>query len=489
MRPVALNAATNGFGWLAQALLGLASVPILIHEMGAESFGIYAVLLSVIGYFSIAQGLNLALVRFLSKELAAGANESAADSVVAAVQIALAGSLVVAGVLVAASRVLVVSVLNTPLEYQEAAVVSIRLAAVGFPSTALGIVISAVPQAKGRYDLTNGIVIASGVVGAVSSIVIVKVTGSLVAVILGHVMVSLATFAANVLVANALMPGLQLRFTGHATARREIAEFGSSSFGASVLSTIVYHLDRLVIAVVSGPLAVAAYAAAQLPVSRVGTLLSKVTEVLVPEVSRLSAVGDQAILETMYLRASRAVMVLATIIYLPIALLAKQLLSVWVGVDLAEDAHVIMSVLCLGLWVRALSAVPSAVNLGIGRASTNLRYSFASFSISAALMYPVVLAVGAEGAALVATAASLPVPLLIRGVNAQILSSGGRRYRSDVLNAVLAVAFTQALILLLGRSAANGPLQVAGLAGVSVFCALGMAEHLGVFKLPFRRAL
>jgi len=72
-RRIAANAMVNAAGFLLLALVMFFTYPHLLSALGAERMGVFLLLITIIGYFSIFDlGINRAMVRFLAKYEAEG---------------------------------------------------------------------------------------------------------------------------------------------------------------------------------------------------------------------------------------------------------------------------------------------------------------------------------------------------------------------------------------------------------------------------------
>src|SRR5687768_9832340 len=76
-RLIARNTVINFIGQLTPMVVALAAIPILIHELGAERFGVLTLAWMGIGYFSLFDlGLGRALTQLVAEQIGAGREEN-----------------------------------------------------------------------------------------------------------------------------------------------------------------------------------------------------------------------------------------------------------------------------------------------------------------------------------------------------------------------------------------------------------------------------
>src|SRR4051812_26259804 len=80
-RPIVVNAGWNLLGNLMPMLAGLVAVPFLVHQLGAERFGLLSLGWVLIGYFGLFDfGLGRALTKMVAERWTGGRADAALES-------------------------------------------------------------------------------------------------------------------------------------------------------------------------------------------------------------------------------------------------------------------------------------------------------------------------------------------------------------------------------------------------------------------------
>ena len=100
-RKVARNALYNSAAWAGSVLIAILVTPYLVRKLGIEGYGVYALLTSLVGYFSLMDlGLGQGVTKYVAEYVARGDHEAVAASVGAALWVQCVLGVLAAGVLV-----------------------------------------------------------------------------------------------------------------------------------------------------------------------------------------------------------------------------------------------------------------------------------------------------------------------------------------------------------------------------------------------------
>src|SRR5438094_9823521 len=87
-RKVARNALYNSGAWAVSVLIAILVTPYLVRKLGTEGYGVYALLTSLVGYFSLMDlGLGQGVTKFVAQYVAQDDAEAVASSIGSALSV------------------------------------------------------------------------------------------------------------------------------------------------------------------------------------------------------------------------------------------------------------------------------------------------------------------------------------------------------------------------------------------------------------------
>ncbi len=397
------NSAWNFAGLALPALVALATVPWLIRGLGLEGFGIITLITSIVGYFGIIDiNLSAGAIKYLAEHQATGDQRRFAQTFWFGLLFHAALGLVGALLLVSFADVILDRCFTVSPDLRADAQMALQLAAAGFALSQLLGYLLAVPQALQRYDLSARGEAAFGILVNVVSAVVACSGGGIAGVVLARVAVS----AANVLwlgwQLSRLQSKLQVPLTP-ALPTREVCvalmRFSGHSYLSRLAAMLHQHADKLIIAALAGPVALAFYT---VPVQLAGRILGltyRLASVIYPRASELAATGRQAQLQSVYLDATRWLTFLNFAALAMIALAGAAFLERWVGAEFVAAGYPVLLLVTLALLADALTTLPSLVNDALGHPQVSGRFALARGLVGVPLLCAGTLLAGITGAA------------------------------------------------------------------------------------------
>lgn len=383
-RRLAVNTGAAVVTNLWAIVVSVAVVPVLLAGLGAEQFGVWAVLLTfsaVTGWFSLADvGVSVSASNSIAAAHAAGDRDAVARIASSTswffVLVAAIGSVAFAAVGVLA---LAVSGLGDdhPRWHLGTVVVwfGVQIGADTVARSATTILdgVQRVDLAR-LLDAIRRTAVAAAAAGAAT------VNGTLRSVAVAAAGASAASAALAVAVGRRAA-GVRLgRWSAVETGR--LVRAGAPIAVLRPLGVIHRTMDRLIVAAVIGPVGVAAVEVAASLQNGADAVLSASSYSVTPTAAYLEGRGDDGGLRALLVRATKASL-LAT---LPVATFAIALggpiVEVWLGDDAPDDAGVLVALAGSAIAVVSLAAVASNLLVGIGRSSAVLHAAIGSIIIN-----------------------------------------------------------------------------------------------------------
>ena len=365
-RNIVANIAANGWA----VLISLAFVPVYIHFLGIEAYGLIGIFLALVAILSL---LDLGLGTTLNRELArrsvqpAAAQESRDLLRTLEIVYWIVGA--AAGLLIAAIAPFIaadwVNARQLPRESIERAFVIMGLAiACQWPLTLYN---GGIAGLQHQVALNAMAATATTVRNVGAAAVLWLVSNTIEAFFLWNVAVSVAhTLASRILLWRFLPKGERTaRFQPRLL--QEVWRFAAGMTGISGMAIVLTQLDKVILSKVLSLEAFGYYSLAWRVASGLYYLVGPVGSAFFPRYSQLVAAGDHAGLETLYHRSSQLMSVLVLPITIVLALYPGEFLRLWtLAPPVVESARPVLGLLIIGVAVNGLMNLPLMLQLAHG---------------------------------------------------------------------------------------------------------------------------
>jgi O-antigen/teichoic acid export membrane protein len=331
----------------AAIVSGLVVTPIVLHELGTKTFGIWSFIASITLYLMVLDfGVGPSIVRFAAEARGRRSPEDA--NVLASVGLALYGVIGLVTLPVGLALAwLVPELVTTPDALIWPARISTFLVVLGialrFP---LGL-FNNLLLGQQRFDLQNLANFVSTALYAALVAILIPRGGGLIllgAITLGTTLLRLGLPLAWL---RSELPNLQLSRVHLSRERiRELTSFSWSNFLINLATTVVFSTDVVVVGIVLGPEAAALYAIPAKLFQLTSGLGSVGTRLLYPALSEYEGSREIDRQRRLLLTGLRGVSAATLLLALPLLFIPGQLIEAWVGDGFGESAAV-MALLAL----------------------------------------------------------------------------------------------------------------------------------------------
>ncbi|MDD8013333.1 MAG: oligosaccharide flippase family protein [Acidobacteriota bacterium] len=407
------NSFFNSSSWAINSAVQLLMIPLLVRHLGLDGYGIYILLVNIIGYSVLADlGLGQGVIKFVAELKARGDAQALNRSVSAAlwVQMLLGGAGM--ALLVVFSRRLLL-LLKVPPGALAAAQTSLWLCAVAFLFTMISGTFMSVLMGLQRYDLTSRTTIATNLAMNAGIVLVLLAGGG----ITSAVAVTAAFSIVNCLVFFVLMkknlPALVLFTAFDPVHFRKLLGFSGYIFISRISTFFCNYVLVFIVSFFLGPAAVPLYAIPLRLTNGVTGLISTLTAVIFPYASEISIAAGREKINGVLVRGSRLAAAIAVPVNLAMAAFAMPILVAWMGRAFADRAAPVLSLLALVSLLGSLTMIPNLITMGLGFARV---ISFFSLSILFLFLLSVPLGLmlfGVYGAAWAVLFSIVPGVLLV----------------------------------------------------------------------------
>ncbi len=363
---VARNAVLNLLGLTIPLVAAVIFIPPVITRLGYERFGVFALTLAILSYFTV---FDFGLGRAVTKHAAAaiGRNDMAAMSrytwTAMAAQFVL-GCTLTALLLVLLPTILV-ELLNVPAHLLDESKLAFSILAIIVPAILVASSISGVLEAAQRFDLVNAVRIPSNIL--LYALPLIGVTAGLnLGGILTLILVSrLASLCVLGIMAYRTFPVLrEINFDRRVLPHLFI--YGGWIMAGNALGPAVLYVDRFVIATIVGLSAVTAYIAPLEVVARLQIISGGLILALFPIFGSMPH-GNSRDFHHLFLRSAKYITLLAGPVIVLLFVFANPLLSFWLGSSLGSEATDVFRVFLLGSLLGLPAPLANSVLQAIGR--------------------------------------------------------------------------------------------------------------------------
>ncbi len=470
---IARNTVLNLGGLGLPLVVAVFTMPPIVAGLGPGRFGILALIWVVLGYGALLDlGLARATTKFAAEALATGD----LDRIAASVRGALGMQLVVgvlAGIgLAAATPLLVERALNVPPELVGPARNSFYLLAGVAPVVVVTNTFRGLLEARQRFGLVNAVRLPVSLGNFLLPLAGVLLGWSLPWIVAGLLAGRVLLLVLFAVLAVRDYAGLWRPAKMEWEDLRALLGFGGWVTVSSLISPLLVYLDRFVVGAVLSVAAVGFYSAPHELVMRLAILPSSVVATLFPALSASAGAADRPRLEALVAGAVKFLVVAAGPVLVVLAVLAPELLELWLGGEYARRSGAALRILALGMLANTLAYVPGVLLQAVGRPDIPAKFHLVELPIHLALLWTFTQAWGITGAA-----AAWALRMALDGV---LLGTASFRLKLVSRAALRARGVDRALVFLAFLAVAAAAVAVlvsasaAKLAGVGVVLALAL---------------
>jgi len=402
------NTLYNSLGVSCSVLVSLLLTPYIIHHIGIERFGIWAIVNVLIAYFGFLDfSLGIPVVKYVS-EFYALKDFSRLNQLVNTAFVyygALAMIVSISG-LIFSSLILDFFTMPSAL-YQESLFV-VRIGIISFSCFSIFSIFTSVLVGLQYMDITNKILIAGSIINVAGTVFVLKSGYGIRGLIINYLIVILISGILTTIMVFKKMPPMKFNpFDFKKAIFKKLFGFGTKLHLGKLAFLISFQTDKILLARFLNVSSVAFYEVGSKITFTMRRFSLLLVSALMPAASEISAVKNQSALYNFYFRSSKYLILASTPFFLFGIFNASLILKAWLGEGYADSAKIIQ-VLALGYFVNVLTAVASTIALGMGKPEFEMKYSLLVAPLNIALSIILILKIGLVGAC-IGTAISLVI--------------------------------------------------------------------------------
>ena len=411
-RVVARNAVFNVAGYVVSAAFVLALLPIAVHFLGTEKFGLWSLILAVTGYVGLADlGLSTAFVKHVAEYV----TQNRTDQVNSVVRHGILFYLILSTLLLLAGAFLgraVFPLLGVPPEQLDLAWNAMMLALLAYGANNTGFVFVSVLSGLQRldaYNILNTIVVS---VRFIAMGLALFLGGGLLGMMMAEVAVTTVSLLPLWLLARHFFPDLSIRPRGFDSVMAgRLFRFGSQLQVSRLAEVIQGQFDKLLISRLLGLSMVGMYEFGSRPLARLRVFPHAALAGLLPAISSLESEDNQERIQAGVLRSTRYVILIGLPVFAFVAVFAQPIIRTWLG-DGFELAGIALQVLAAGYFAGVVASPLAVACQGRGEVRYQMNATLIQAGLNIVLSITLIHLFGYAGAAAGTCVASIAGALI-----------------------------------------------------------------------------
>ncbi len=357
----------NLLGQVLPMLVGLVTIPYLVHGLGVNGYGILSIAYLVLGYFSIFNlGLSRAMVKFVAEHLSPDQIHKVPEIVWTSFLLLLAIGTVVGTSAAFFVPWAVTSMFKMPPSFVGEARTGLFILCASMP-VMLGVdALRGVLEAAQRFDLINLVRVPASVgffaLAAVAVYLNVRVPG----IILLLVAIRMLSGTAYMVLCLRVFPGLRSGPRFSRSALRPLTVFGGWIMISNITGPVFGYLERFMIASI---LSVGMLTYYTVPFDLVGKVLIFPMSIVPSLFPYFSYHGDRSrqAVSDVTLRTAKYILLPLVPLTAVFVFFANDILRLWMGAQFAAHSSEVMQILAVLFLFNAFAMIPFTSVQALGR--------------------------------------------------------------------------------------------------------------------------
>jgi O-antigen/teichoic acid export membrane protein len=368
------NSIYNLLGQGLPMLVGLVTIPRLVHALGVDRFGVLTLTWAVMGYFSLFDlGLGRALTQIVAERTGVGDRRELPDIIHTALTMMVVLGLMGGVCLALASPLIVGHALRMSPSLHHETLYAFGLMAFSIPAVTLLAGLRGILEARQRFLEINLLRLSMGVLTFLGPWLVSFRTVHLFWIVLSLEVMRYGSLLAYYLTCKRLIP--EMKEAGQFQSRhwKALLKFGGWMTVTNIISPLMVNLDRFFIGAFVSVSAIAYYATPFDMIIKVLAVPGAVTSVLFPMFGSLHRQDHQETVR-LYRKGLKTILLILSPLLLVLGVSAHWILLHWLGPAFALQGTGVMRILCIGVLINGLAFIPFGFIQGIGRPDLTAKF-------------------------------------------------------------------------------------------------------------------
>jgi O-antigen/teichoic acid export membrane protein len=374
--------------------------PFVVRTLGDATYGLWVVLVSFLGYAALLElGVQPAVVKLVGQHRGSRDWEKLEELIAAAlIFFAAVGLLAALGVALLLPKIAytVVRDLGPVPGFQT----FVLLLAADVFILFLTYLFAGILYGWQLYVVRNLIEVAALVLNAAALFVLLA-RGGLPVLVACKTGIDLLALIAIIIACRRALPGIRPALSRvRWSSFRELLAYGGKVFISSTASRLAMYTEPLVISSQLSAAATTFFAIPTRLVDYAKRAMWALSTGFMPMFSELDAGNQREVLQSVYLRYSRYIMTLTTVIAVLLLVYGRQFIGLWIGPEYAVQGGDALRLLVLAFWIQGWQPLTMRLFFGVGVLNLVVAVSAATAILTIVLSFVLVGSMGITGVAL-----------------------------------------------------------------------------------------
>lgn len=342
--------------------------PILVNQLGNETYGIWVLIVSLTSYFTILDfGINGAIVRFVSKYKALkdykSANKIFSTSFAFFSILALVVVTFCAVFAIYFKDIFEITTFDQRYLYFVFLIVGIDLALNLIFSVFLGSL-----KAVGRFVEVNVIAITLNIIKNIIIVILLMKGHSLLAIAVLQLVINSTKFTLQYFTIQKFASFLHFTIEDiNKESFKQLYNYSVYAFIISVAMKIIFYTDSIVIGAILDVSQVTFYAIPTMLMQYLEHFIWAIIAVLLPIISAKDALGDNESNGTLYKVGTKYAMLLCTPVFLVLYFYGDDFIGLWMGTEYKEPSGQVLKILLFGYFFFLAQLIAHGILKGLSK--------------------------------------------------------------------------------------------------------------------------
>ena len=399
-RVLVFNSAISLFTQGFPLIIAFFTIPLVIHGLGTERFGILTLVWAIIGASSILDfGLGHALTQFISKKLGIKDLVDIEVHIWTALFIIFILGIIASIVVFLLVPTITTVLMNVPDAYKTETRYSLYFLALSIPLLMLNISLVGILESFQKFSVIGILKIPIIFCNYVGPLLVLPFTKNLAVVIavliLGRFLSSIAYFIFCYKIISEFSSRIRIKLSYI----KPLLGFGGWITVSNIINTIMVNIDRFFIAGLLSTAVVAYYTTPLEILARISIIPAALMSVMFPAFSA-EFVNNRARARKLFFQSMKTIFALIFPIVLILIFFAKTGLTLWISAEFAEKSYKLSQIMSIGALLYGLNIIYYNFIQATGRSDIPAKLHIIELPIYLTLLWFLTMNFGLMGAAI-----------------------------------------------------------------------------------------
>jgi len=363
-----VNMISSAVGYILPMAVNIATTPLLLKGLGETAYGLQSLVNVIIGYMAFMDmGLDIPIIKILAESKAKNDFKSINNLLNTTFQLYSIIALIGMIVIILLSQIFVIYIFPVPINMTHSAIIVFQLAGIGFLGSIFLSWGRAVAFGMQRFELSYSVSVGTSIAGTLIGLAAVYTGWGIIGYVFVRVIFTLISGPIYLYLTTRLLPEFHFHFGLDRSTLLAIKSYIGYGILNRATSSLFSRIDQTLIGIWVSIAAAGIYAIPFMVVSSLGSMIAFMLGFIFPMASELFSLGKLDQFRGIYIRASRFLVAISTMAFIPLLILGDIFLTLWVP-SIASRGIGVFKLLILASYFNTICAsITNNVVIGMGK--------------------------------------------------------------------------------------------------------------------------